>query len=142
MRRHAQPEPRDRSEILHRILEQEVRRGYDDGTVIGGLEQFLANWQAESGPESAKQSQSLIAIRQVLEDYHSIEPADRATRVQRALQILNGQTVPNSTGTGNPPPRKSSTSPAKDSGSSPRPRKQAPHGPKPILIHLLQLCRC
>ena len=72
------PEPRDRSEILHRILEQEVRRGYDDGTVIGGLEQFLANWQAESGPESAKHSQSLIAIRQVLEDYHSIEPADRS----------------------------------------------------------------
>ena len=124
------PEPRDRSEILHRILEQEVRRGYDDGTVIGGLEQFLANWQAESGPESAKQSQSLIAIRQVLEDYHSIEPADRATRVQSALQILNGQTVPNSTGPGNPPPRKSSTSPAKDSGSSPRPRKQVASRPQ------------
>ena len=125
------PEPRDRSEILHRILEQEVRRGYDDGTVIGGLEQFLANWQAESAPESAKDSQSLIAVSGKC--WRTITRSNRrtgATRVQSALQILNGQTVPNPTGPGNPPPKESSTSPAKDSGSSPRPRKQVASRPQ------------
>ena len=40
-------EPRERSETLRRILQQEARRGYDDGAVIGGLERFLANWEAE-----------------------------------------------------------------------------------------------
>lgn len=86
--------PRDPSETLHRILEQEAQRGYDDGAVIGGLERFLENWQAQGSGKFAKNAQSLAAIRQALADYHALVPADREVRVKSALKILNGKTAP------------------------------------------------
>lgn len=115
------PAPRDRSETLHRILKQEAQRGYDDGAVIGGLERFLASWQAESPAKSANSSQSLAAVRQVLADYSALGPADREDRVQSALSILNGKTAQSSEqGTAASPPSRGSASPK---AKPPRPLK-------------------
>ena len=136
-------EPRDRSEILHRILEQEVRRGYDDGTVIGGLEQFLANWQAESAPESAKNSQSLIAIRQVLEELSLARTGGSGNRAYGApCRSSTAKQCPSPLGLAirhqgsRVHPLQRTLEVVRD------PASRSPHGPKPILIHLLQLCRC
>ncbi len=82
--------PRDRSETLRRILRQEARRGYDDGAVIGGLERFLANWEAESARGGAEKARSLGEIGRALEGYQALDPAEREARVKNVLRILGG----------------------------------------------------
>ena len=123
-------EPRDRKETLHRILEQEVRRGYDDGAVIGGLERLLANWQAEGAAKAAGDPQSLVAVGRVLQGYRTLEPSARAARIEKALRLLDGQTdaapsPPNGTSR-----RAANASSAKAATKTPRTRKRRAAGPK------------
>ncbi len=87
-------EPRDRSETLRRILKQEAQRGYDDGAVIGGLERFLANWEAESALKSANSSSALGAIGQTLHGYQGLTPPERESRVRNALAVLDSKAGP------------------------------------------------
>ncbi|MCY4437997.1 MAG: ATP-dependent DNA helicase RecG [Chloroflexi bacterium] len=122
-------EPRDRAKILRRILEQEMQRGYDDGAVIGGLERFVANWQAEN-TNTARDVQVLPAIERGLRDYGALEPSERASRVQSLLHVLNESPRPASPPQSGPPQRKAVTSAAKAETKVSRPRKQRGAQPK------------
>ena len=125
--------PRDRSETLRRILEQEARRGYDDGAVIGGLERLLANWQAESGASAADSSQGIGAIGKALRGYHALDPAKREERIESALHVLRGKAVSPAARQGTPARRQESTPQSKPAGGKSRPRKPRASKPKAAL---------
>ncbi len=122
-------EPRDRAKILRRILEQEMQRGYDDGAVIGGLERFVANWQAEN-ITTASDVHVFPAIERGLRGYRALEPAERASRVQSLLHVLNESPGPASPPQNGPPQRKAVASAAKAETKVSRPRKQRGAQPK------------
>ena len=123
-------EPRDRAKTLRRILEQEKLRGFDDGAVIGGLERFVADWQAESTGNTARDVQVFPAIERGLQGYRTLEPSERASRVQSLLHVLNESPGPASPPQSGPPQRKAGSSAAKAETKVSRPRKQRGAKPK------------
>ena len=123
-------EPRDRSETLRRILEQEARRGYDDGAVIGGLERLLANWESENTNNASRNSQGFPAIERTLQGYRALEPSERASRVESVLRILNGRSGPASSAQSGPPQREARQSAVKAETKASRTRKKRGARPK------------
>src|ERR1044072_4249081 len=65
---------------FRKILELELRRGADDGAVIGGIDRFLANARADKGGEAV-----LSGASPLLKGYHALNNADRRTWINQAL---------------------------------------------------------
>ncbi len=122
--------PRDRSETLRRILEQEVRRNYDDGAVIGGLESLLENWQQEKVAGSAADLTRFDEVRLLLQGYHALAPSARAEKVKSALQLIDGKSASAPAAKSSAPHRKSGASSAKAATKVARPRKRRTARPK------------
>jgi ATP-dependent DNA helicase RecG len=87
-------------EKARKILLHEQRLGHTDQTVRpGGLEAFVARWTEEveklrlAGElnETAGAQPVEQAIRHLLQDYHALDPMQRAARVRAALARLGGQ---------------------------------------------------
>jgi ATP-dependent DNA helicase RecG len=114
-------ETRDRSETLRRILEQEARRGFDDGAVIGGLERFLANWRSTGSPGKSAETGGLAEVKRTLQDYHALEPSERESRVRNALRILGGKPAASTTSS-NVPRRRETNSPTGKAAAKQRQR--------------------
>ena len=81
----ARPRPDDPASTLRKILQQEQRRAFNDGTVTGGLDAFLRGALRDSGSDSA-----LYAVVAALPQrgYASLSPSARATWAGRALTRL------------------------------------------------------
>lgn len=126
-------EPRDRCETLRRILEHEVRRGYDDGAVIGGLERLIENWQASSAASPSGEAQNLDAVGGVLQGYSGLEPADRAARIESALRLLSGDKVVATVAQNSPPRREASASTTRVATKAAKPRKRRAAKPRASL---------
>ncbi len=89
-------------EKARKILLHEQRLGHTDQTVRpGGLEAFIARWTEEveklrlagelqdaAGTPPVEQ-----AVQHLLQDYHALDPMQRAARVRAALARLGGQTA-------------------------------------------------
>ena len=107
--------PDDPASTLRKILSQEQRRGFNDGTVTGGLDAFLRRALRDADPGSA-----LYAVVAALPQagYASLSPEARAAWADRALTLL----TPAATGApASPEPRER---PARRSGAAP-PRSPA-----------------
>jgi ATP-dependent DNA helicase RecG len=102
------PEPR---ETAARIFRAEAQDGYRDRVVIGGLAGFVSN----AFPASDR-------LTELLRDYASLPPADRATRLAASQALLDGD--PHATPAPSPP-----TAPA--SAATPRPRTSTPPAETP-----------
>jgi ATP-dependent DNA helicase RecG len=86
-------------EKARKILLYEQRQGHTDQTVRpGGLEAFIARWTEEV--EKLRQAGVLTdagappiehAVQDLLQDYHTLDPMQRAARVRAALARLGGQ---------------------------------------------------
>ncbi len=103
-------------EKARKILLHEQRLGHTDQTVRpGGLEAFVARWTEEveklrlAGElaEAAGAPPVEQAIGRLLQDYHALDPMQRAARVRAALARLNGQ-APDALAEGSVPGRASS----------------------------------
>ncbi len=68
-------------EKLHKFLSLEVRRGYDNGAVVGGLARMLAPWEAEARAEGLP-SELIDAVVSRLRDYAGLSPKSRAEVLQ------------------------------------------------------------
>ncbi len=95
-------EPRDRTVVLRRILEQERERKFTDRAVIGGLERFLESWESEHTPANSRGAPGPNAIGSVLRGYGDMEPPERAKRVTEALRILDRPGSPTPRAPGKP----------------------------------------
>ena len=126
----ARSKPRDRCETLRRILEHEVRREFDDGAVIGGLERLLENWQGNSAASPAGETQRLASVRGVLQGYHALEPSDRASRIKSALGLLDCTSEPAVSPPTGPPPRKAHAPSAKAAAKAAPTRKRRAARPR------------
>ncbi len=82
---------RDPREVLHRVLELEHRKGFQDTAAVGGLERFLArNLPVWAAQEPALRP-LLEEIATIVRGYAERSPRERATMVQRALRVLDGR---------------------------------------------------
>ena len=108
--------PDDPASTLRKILRQEQRRGFSDGTVAGGLDAFLRRALRDSDPSSA-----LYAVVAALPQagYASLGPKARAAWAERALTLLGPAA------TGAPAVAEPSGRPAGPSGAA-APRSPAP----------------
>ena len=116
--------PRDRSETLRRILKHEVRRDYDDGAVIGGLERLLENWQQEKAASSGADPPRFDQVRHLLQGYHALAPSARAAKVKSALQLLDGQSASAPAAGSTAPHQQAEASSATAATNVTRPRKR------------------
>jgi ATP-dependent DNA helicase RecG len=89
-------------EKARKILLHEQRLGHTDQTVRpGGLEAFVAHWVGEVEEQRQAGQLKEIAgappveqvIQHLLQDYHALDPMQRAARVRAALARLGGQTA-------------------------------------------------
>ena len=126
-------EPRDRSATLRRILEHEVRREFDDGAVIGGLERLLGNWQQETAAGTGATSPQFDQISHLLQGYHALAPSVRAARVKSALQLIGGRSESAPAAQNSAPHQKARAPSAKAATKTTRPRKRRTPRPKASL---------
>ena len=94
--------PAELLETAARIFRAEAQDGYRDRIVIGGLVGFVDKLQ-RSLPD-------LDGVADLLHDYASLTPSERAARLQRAQTLLNGGVLPSTPPS--PPPRPSPPPPA------------------------------
>jgi ATP-dependent DNA helicase RecG len=128
-------------EKARKILLHEQRLGHTDQTVRpGGLEAFVARWADEveklrlSGALADAASALPVeqAIQHLLQDYHTLDPMQRAARVRAALARLSGQapeTTPDGKASGfsaRPAARPMTTAQEARILPSSEPRKSAP----------------
>lgn len=76
---------------LRKILELEVKRGYDDRAVIGGLDRFLANWVKETSQE-ATSPRLVTKLRSLRPDgarYSDMDIKHRQEWLSRTLRSLD-----------------------------------------------------
>ncbi|NJN66539.1 MAG: ATP-dependent DNA helicase RecG [Chloroflexaceae bacterium] len=73
---------------LGKTLAEEQRRGCDNCTVAGGLEQFLAAWQNGEAPGGVLKLPAVQHALNLLENYESQPPSIRRERVGSALETL------------------------------------------------------
>ncbi len=76
-------------EPLHKILELEQKKGYDNTAVMGGLDRFLKNW-AGQGAEAISDRRLLSRFRQLVAkvDYASLSEEQRQDWVSSVLGLL------------------------------------------------------
>ncbi len=90
--------PNSPLENLVKILNNELKRDCDNGTVIGGLGAYSQNWQERMTSEARKPEQVLLAeeIGRIMREYDSIDSRDaRRARVRYMLdRILGRKPVP------------------------------------------------
>ena len=79
-------------EKLYKILKLEADTGYRDKAMIGGLSQFAARWQQESGGGGGDTVQRIVAL---LRSYGELKPVDprRVAINQIAGQSARGAVV-------------------------------------------------
>jgi ATP-dependent DNA helicase RecG len=92
---------------LDKILEQEIKKGYSDTAIIGGLDKFLKLWL-----EQTASAQVDPAVREALTELFSVHYADfnesrRSKWVKSALSFLRSFDLPQ-----NPPAAKKQPNPA------------------------------
>lgn len=75
---------------LRSILLKEQQRGYDDRTVMGGLEALVRTWHSKIGSQdsSTDDAQRLLNVLERLEPYSKADSAGRAELVRVALASL------------------------------------------------------
>jgi ATP-dependent DNA helicase RecG len=66
---------------LHKVLELELRRGADDGAVIGGIDRFLANARSDKNVEAL-----LNGAPALPHGYHALDVAQRQIWIRQALE--------------------------------------------------------
>jgi len=79
------------TKALRKILELEVRRGYPDSVVIGGLDKFLSGWlgQAAESVNSPRLLAQFQRLKLADSDYASLNRAQRAEWVGKVLACLD-----------------------------------------------------
>lgn len=78
-------------EKLRRILLREQERGYDDRTVMGGLEALVVRWQPKLAAEGG-QTESARCLNNTMESlrsYSHLSADERADLVGRAIELLS-----------------------------------------------------
>ena len=93
---------------LSKILAEESRRGYDNRTVIGGLDKFRERWQAEMTACAGETPDAAFLLRQ---SYAGMPPEQREAWAEQWTRLIEG----------------GATEPAKSSvPATPRPERPAP----------------
>lgn len=92
--------PNSPLENLVKILNNELQRDCDNGTVIGGLGAYSQNWQARMTAEARKPEQVVLAeeVSRIMQAYGDIESRDtRRTQVRYMLdRVLGRKPIPDS----------------------------------------------
>ena len=83
---------RDHAQAFLRILKLEQARGYDDKSVYGGLDRFLARWQAAD--DTHEVLQRLKRARLLSLSYADLSTDDRARWATKVLDILGSASPP------------------------------------------------
>ncbi|MBN1191398.1 MAG: ATP-dependent DNA helicase RecG [Dehalococcoidales bacterium] len=74
---------------LHKILEQEVKRGYTDSTVIGGLDKFLQLWLSILTASAGNTTLNRDQLRHFSASYSSMSANQRRRWVKSTLEFLS-----------------------------------------------------
>jgi len=92
------------AEPLRKIIELEHQKGYNDSTVIGGLDKFLHGWAVRAAP-SMTSPKLLARFRKLLDrpDYAGKTTAERQEWASDVLRWLS-ETTPESGGKAKAPP--------------------------------------
>ncbi len=75
------------AETLSKILAEESRRGYDNRTVIGGLDRFRERWQAEMTACAGETSEAAFLLRR---SYADMPPEQRAVWAVQWMRLIEG----------------------------------------------------
>lgn len=102
---------------FRKILELELRRGADDGAVIGGIDRFLANARADKGVEAV-----LNGSPPLPQGYHALSSAQRRAWISQALVAKPVTKAP----------EKKSTAKAKPAAATPSAISKTPPPADPI----------
>ena len=78
------------AEALSKILAEESRRGYDNRTVIGGLDKFRERWQAEMAACVGQSSGAAFLLRQ---SYAGMPPEQREAWAGQWKRLVEGESV-------------------------------------------------
>lgn len=77
---------------LRKFFRLEAERGYDNGAVLGGLENMLESWEAEARAE--QMSENLVqTIAARLKDYGRLSPEGRADALKGLWQRVRRETI-------------------------------------------------
>jgi ATP-dependent DNA helicase RecG len=77
------------TQALHKILEQEARKGYSDSTVIGGLDKFLKSWLVQMTATGVSPGLNRAQLHHFSIKYASLDTNQRHEWVKSALEIIS-----------------------------------------------------
>ena len=73
-------------ELFHSILKLEKSRGFDDNTVIGGIDKYIESWKSDI----LKLFSDPPAVQKVLgESYSALHPQNRRNWVESWLNLID-----------------------------------------------------
>ena len=73
-------------ELFHSILKLEKSRGFDDDTVIGGIDKYIESWKSDILKLFSKPS----AVQKILEEsYSTLHPQNRQNWVESWLNLID-----------------------------------------------------